>query len=267
MTDYATNLTYSEMKGLPELYDLEYAGAIDRVTSWPHQITFLGNIYTPAPIKRSSFHFDHEFSSVKCTVNAPMMDAFIRYIANTPIEPTKVTIYRAVEDDLTKYINLFTGFVMHMSVKDQIVSASVEANSEILESVIPRFMFQSWCNHEVFDVHCGLSSVNYAVAANVNAISGAVYTCPEAGYKSNGYYTGGVAEAGTDMRMITDHVGSDLTLQVPFDSRVGVGDSMTIYPGCDGSPDTCRDKFDNFGNFLGMPYIPSKNPVIWGLNP
>jgi uncharacterized phage protein (TIGR02218 family) len=255
------------MKGLPELYDLEYAGEFDRVTSWPKEISFLGNTYTPAPIKRSAFNFDHEFSSVKTTINAPMMDAFIRYIANTPIEPTRVTIYRAVEDDLTQYRTLFTGFVMYMSVKDKIVSAHVEANSELLDTVIPRFMFQSWCNHEVFDGQCGISAINYAVSASVNAISGAVYTCPEAGYQTDDYYTGGVAEAGTDMRMITDHTGSNLTLQVPFDTRVGVGDSITIYPGCDGSPDTCRDKFDNFPNFLGMPYIPSKNPVIWGLNP
>ena len=40
---------------------------------------------------------------------------------------------------------------------------------------------------------------------------------------------------------------------------------MDAYPGYDGSPATCVDKFDNLDNFVGFPYIPSKNPVVWGI--
>ena len=51
---------------------------------------------------------------------------------------------------------------------------------------------------------------------------------------------------------------------VLFDSRVGNGGTVTAYPGCDGSPATCRDRFGNSARFGGCASIPSRNPAVWG---
>ena len=80
----------------------------------------------------------------------------------------------------------------------------------------------------------------------------------------NGYFTRGYAAAGGDFRFIVAHGGDTITLQLPFDSRVGNGGTVTAYPGCDGSPATCRDRFGNSARFGGCASIPSRNPAVWG---
>jgi len=51
---------------------------------------------------------------------------------------------------------------------------------------------------------------------------------------------------------------------MPFDDEV-VGKQVIVYAGCDKTPQTCKNKFNNLQNFRGFPYIPVKNPVIWGV--
>lgn len=262
---YDTNLAETEQIGLPELYRLTYGGVVEYYTTWPKNLTFLGNVYQTAPLKRSGFSLDNEFNTVQLTIQAPVIEAFSRYIANQPIDPTLVVVYRALAIDLTDYVILFSGRVMRVSVKDRQAQAACEANSDILDFAWPRFMFQSYCNHDLFDSECALGDGSFLVQGVVT-VSGSDLTSAILGTYADGYFTGGRAAVGTDERMITDHIGSTVTLHVPFDSRVESGvTEVDFYPGCDGSPDTCRDTFNNFTNFLGFPYVPSSNPVLWGI--
>ena len=261
---YDSNLAESQQESLPEVYQFEWGGTIERFTSWPENITFLGNVFETAPIKRSGLNIDHEFSAVKMTINAPIIDAFARYIANTPIEATRVTVYRGLLSDMSDYIILFAGRVLNVSVKDLQAQASCESNTDILTFAYPRFMYQAYCNHEVFDSECGLDENIWKVSATVT-ISGADLISATFGGFSNGYFTNGRVIAGSDQRLITNHVTTTITLQVPFDDRVSDGDTVIVLPGCDGAASTCQNKFSNFTKFLGFPYIPSKNPVVWGI--
>jgi hypothetical protein len=45
-----------------------------------------------------------------------------------------------------------------------------------------------------------------------------------------------------------------------------VGDDVTIWVGCDKSPTTCLNKFDNIFNFRGFPDIPKEDDNPFGLN-
>jgi len=65
--------------------------------------------------------------------------------------------------------------------------------------------------------------------------------------------------------MITNHVGGVITIQLPFDSRLKVGNTVIVTPGCDRKRTTCDVKFLNLVNYVGMPEIPSHNPAVWGL--
>lgn len=40
-------------------------------------------------------------------------------------------------------------------------------------------------------------------------------------------------------------------------------DAVTLYPGCDGSRETCISKFNNFLNFGGHPFLPTSNPSMF----
>ena len=260
----STEYTEAEMQGLPEMYDFVYAGNHERYTTWPEDIVFLGTTFQTAPIKRSGFTFDKEFSSVRCTISAPVTAGFERFVTNTPLEPTTLTIYRALKSDLTDYSILFVGLILTVGFSNRIAQAICESNSGILNHETPRIVYQSYCNHEIFDAGCGLDYTAYIVNAVVT-VSGSTLSSATFDTYDDGYFNIGRVQYGADERLITDHTGTDLEIHMPFDSTLVDGSSVVVYPGCDGKPDTCR-VFNNFeDHFLGFPYIPSKNPVYWGV--
>jgi uncharacterized phage protein (TIGR02218 family) len=254
----------AEMEGLPEMYDIEYAGTHERFTSWSQDLTFLGYVFHTAPIKRSGFTFDKEFSNVSVTIGAPVTAGFERWISNAPLEPTTCTIYRALKSDLSEYTILFSGNIITVGFKNMVAEARCESNSGILNHVAPRIVYQSYCNHELFDGGCGLDYTAYLVNATVT-VAGAVLSSATFDTYDDDYFRVGRCIFGSDERLITDHTGTDITLHMPFDATLTSGSQVTVLPGCNGSTTVCK-AFNNFDDhFLGFPYIPTKNPVVWGV--
>lgn len=264
MTTYSNNLAKTQMVATPELYEFHYGTVFDYYTSFSEDIVFLGQTYTKASIKRTGFSMDTEFGKISLTIQTPTIPSLQVYIANQPVEKTSVKIWRAVYDDLTEYRVVFSGDVLRVAFKDGVCQASCEMQSHILTQKLPTIVHQSYCNHQVFDAGCGLDDTAWRVLAQVTGIASDIYTIPAASGYANGYFTGGQVLMGNDARYIINHVGSSIYVHVPFDSRVGLNDYVYLLPGCDGAPDTCKNKFNNFSKHLSMPYIPNSNPVMWG---
>ncbi len=262
---YASNLQESQMDACPEFYRFSYAGKIDYYTTWPVNLNFMGETYVAAAMKRSGLKADDKFSRVTMTIQAPMLDAFLRHVANDPVEATQVKVYRAIKSDLTDYVLFFNGYVLAIAVQDLQCKATCEAGSDTLESIGPTVIYQSYCNHVIYDDGCGLDSQAWKVTAAVSSITGATYTVPGLSAYGDGYFAGGYAECQGDQRLITAHTGNNVTLHVPFESRVGIGTAVDFFPGCRGDAATCKNKFNNFGHFQGFPYVPSNNPVVWAI--
>lgn len=262
----ATNKTATQQSTMPELYAFLTGSTWSRYTSYTEDITFGGDIYKAAPIKRSGISYDTNFGNVVLNITAPLLDSLNAHIANQPIETVHVTVYRALYSDLTDWEVFFQGSVRYVTIENKVARATVEASSEILRSKVPTIIFQSECNWDLADNDCALEYDNLKIDVPIVSISSLEYEVSGISGYADDYFTGGVMTYGTDMRLITLSVQSTqiLTLQVPFDTRVAVGTTVEILPGCDGSPDTCQTKFNNFTHFLGMPYIPTTNPVMWG---
>lgn len=262
---YATEIAEAQQEAMPEFYEFFSGGEFSYYTSFNEGLIFKSNSYAPTSIRRGGFSQDTQFGKVEVQISAAITDLFAQYIANLPLEPVTVTIYRAIKSDLSDYIILFTGTVKSVTIKDRTASARCESRSTLLEARLPRIIYQSFCNHDVFDDGCGLNEVAWRVTATITGISGYTLTSTSFGAKPNKYFTGGRIQFLTDHRLVTAHDGSnDLNLQLPFDARLGIGDSVFALPGCDGNPSTCKNKFNNLTKYLGMPYIPSHNPAIWG---
>lgn len=263
------------MDGLPELYRISFGNSIEYFTSWPESLTFGGQLYKAAPIKRSGFNLDSQYKNVTMTISAPPTEAFAQYLAGSPAGVTEIIIYRALETDLTDYKVLFSGNIKSISFKDHLCSAEVVSNSNILDNPIPPYLYQSYCNHTIFDAGCSLSASTWSqnLGGIVLGEDANGYYAEHAyfgtGFYSDGYFTQGVIASvdGEFVRLITyhDRANGKCYLHVPFGSdELESGDNAYAYPGCDGSPGVCDSKFSNLLHFLGMPYIPSNNPVIWG---
>lgn len=262
---YNSNLQATEMEGFPELFYFFSGNRQDRVTSYSQDLTFLGAEYTARPIKRSRFTYDSNFSPVSVNIEAPLTDLFARYVANTPIEPTRVKIYRSVDSDLTDFRTIFTGTLRNIIMSARMAKATFDSKAKHLRTKIPRMIYQSFCNHNLFDSGCRLLESAFVETISVTLFNGGkTLRSSTFATHADGYYTNGrVVTTEGDERWIIAHAGQDITLQLAFDSRVTSGTIVNVLPGCDGNVDTCINKFNNHENFFGCPFIPSQNPVIY----
>ena len=265
---YQSQIQSRQQAQFAELYIIQVGNDTWYYTSHLRDIEYQGNTYLARPIERGDYTKTSELKSVQMTISASIDDLLARYIGNTVVEDILVKIYRLFLET-EEAILLFSGEVIDLTPGDAgkgaAISLTLEKNTDILRVKVPKLVFQSGCNNYLFDDRCGLFEIDYLVTAVIEVDGSDLVSAVFAGYDDD-YFTRGFVRAKTDMRMITNHVGDRITLHFPFaQTTLASGQSANVYPGCDGKPLTCRDKFENLDKFFGFPYIPSSNPTIWEL--
>lgn len=74
--------------------------------------------------------------------------------------------------------------------------------------------------------------------------------------------SGGIFIVDDIIRTIVKHEGDVITLSRRLPSSIIEGMSFAAYPGCDHSPQTCRDRFSNGFNFGGCEFLSVENPCL-----
>jgi len=163
---------------------------------------------------------------------------------------------------------LFVGRVAAVDIKDTRAILQVNSLMEVLTGPMPRNLYQSGCPHTLFDAGCQLVAASFAVNGTV------------AGVTSNGVFASNLSQ--TDdyfslgrlvwltgnnagfSRLVRSYAQSSgaITLIAPMPFAVQVGDTFTVYPGCDKQLTTCTNKFSNAANFGGVPYTPVPETAI-----
>jgi len=265
MTTYENNIAAVEQIPMPELYELRRGWDRFFYTSYPTDLTFKGHVYVAAPIQRGDFTVDTNLNTVSLRVTAAVLSSFANFIAYQPTQRTQIYLYRAISDDLTEYAVVFDGWLTTITFNEKnMATAQFDQRASILDRDVDMVIHQAPCNHHVFDNGCRLDGLLWKVVVPV-IVNQEQLTHDDFATYADGYFTGGEVHYQDDARLITNHVGNTLTLHVPFSGDVSTGTTVEVYPGCDGRPSTCRDKYNNIENFLGFPYIPDKNPAIWGV--
>lgn len=264
MTTPAENMLRTEQYPFAELYEIVTGTEVARYTSYHRALIVADLEYTPASIRRSGLSFDTAMGNVEITLTSTVLAELAVFIANNPTISTQITCKRAVTDALDDWVIIFQGPVVSVGFEEERASAAVSASGNILDNTLPPFLYQARCNHFLFDGGCQVNKYLHEVTGEV-VVSGSNLVVAECASYADGYFTQGYVEYQNDFRLILKHVGNTLTLHVPFDARVRDGVVAKIYPGCDGAPSTCKTKYNNWSRFVGMPLIPSKNPIVWGL--
>lgn len=260
---YQTEIEKIEQPLTAELYTLLVGNTYYYYTSHESSIVYGGNTYLPRPLKRTGFSVEKSMKTVDVTISTPVAVAFGEYLAASPYSKTTVTITKVFvssPDTLSKLI--FTGLIYSVSIKNGVSSALFKSSNGLLSRRVPRIIYQTNCNWALFSPQCGLSKANYAYTATVESVSGNDLTLPLLVNVPSKKYQGGILAFGTEQRLITNHVGTTVTVLVQF-AGIVTGDSVKLYPGCNGSPTSCA-AFGNSANFMGMPYIPTRNALMWG---
>jgi uncharacterized phage protein (TIGR02218 family) len=262
---YASELENIVQGDFAELYDFAIAGQHWYYTSYQQDVEFLGEDYLATAIKRSSWSNENELRPVQVKITVPLTEFVTKFIANYPVQRVSVRIIRWFLEDSAAYFQIFDGEIISTVITKTGAELSCESASLLYSSSVPRIVHQAACNHVLFDDGCGLDEYNYRVAAAAVTVAGSTLVHVTFDTYDDGYFAWGrVKTSDSDYRLITAHVGDTITLQSPF-PLLATGDAVTVWPGCDKMRATCATKFGNFNNFLGFPFIPSHNPVIFGI--
>jgi hypothetical protein len=177
---------------------------------------------------------------------------------------------------------VFRGEVTTVSVKGSILKAKAVTGGTLFDRMIPRVVMQPACNNSLFDVGCALAKADWKFTATVqdpgtpgypftiwlNTLARAVGSVPTI---AANWFVGGWVEFGSGLswqrraiiRSTIPYGGAlSITLNRDPDPFPEIGDPVVLYPGCDGSIDTCRNVFGNVNNFMGHPFMPLANPSL-----
>lgn len=255
-----------------EFFDIEVGPTSYHVTSGESEETVLGNVYTPLEgLTRGKIDLAQEARSTIVEVMMPASHAFpLSYVNQIPGQKATLTIYRLHRDDTPTpaVIVIFEGSVQSVSFEQQgrVAKLSVVPSSYAKSRTVPRFTFQGACNHVLGDARCKVDENAFKFTSTVSAVSGNTITVVGANVYPDGYFTAGRVDltGSVDSRLILSHIGSLLTLLLPFGTSP-IGSTVTAFAGCAHDGLTCFNKFNNTINYGGWPFIPNKNPFNTGL--
>lgn len=261
--------TYEESQesgGRVELYTIAIGSSTYRMhDDIVATIDYGGNTYYRTAISRGEIVTDQEHLLIYLPGGHPFP---IKFTSKTPGQQATLIARAYHREDPSDVRVIYNGLVRAVAfTKDMSkASLSVVPVGKAFDKEVPERTYQAACNNVLFDGNCKVSSSLFSFVGNVTSESGNTITV--AGLESSkgdGWATGGHISFGTqDYRLVLEQNGDDLLLNLPFYSSV-LGNSVTVYAGCDISVGTCDSKFGNSENFGGHPYVPTKNIFVKGL--
>ena len=140
-------------------------------------------------------------------------------------------------------------------------SAEITVNSDLvlLDLQMPRNIYSPACQHVLYDSGCTMIKSAYAANGTVGAGSMAAlinWTGATANFVQGTILFTSGANSGVTANVKSAVPGTSLTLSYPLPETPSAGDAFTAYWGCDHTQATCVNRFDNFVNFRGHPYVP-----------
>lgn len=249
-------------------------GTTIRVCDRDVAVTIAANIFSASGIRVSGLKY-----AIKIGVDVDEQDITVAAGPNDLVDgvPFLVALRRGALDGATiqrdrafftawdlSAIGAVTLFHGRVSTIDKIgrteAQMKVKSDLVLLDTDMPRNLYQPSCLHTLYDSGCGLDRAAHTVTGHVEAGSTAariVWSGAVAGTYDQGtlVFTSG-GNAGVQVTIKTAASGN-LDLSYPLDTAPGVGDAFTIAAGCDHSMGSggCA-KFANLVNFRGFPFVP-----------
>ena len=234
-------------------------------TSGDVAVTYDGNEYLPAALKRGAIKYDEGISSLSVPISiAYINDPILEFIALNPLDIVWIEILKLFRDqDPYQAVHLFTGTIKSVGFKGSEATATCTGFEHFLKRPIPKERYQPTCNEFVYSTKCGLDKDLFCITTTVQELSsdGRDLCISEVDEYPDNHFTWGYIHTGDYYRMIVEHTGAHLFLRYPI--TADIADTIKIYAGCNGTIEKCHDVFDNVLNFRGHPHVQLDNPVLW----
>lgn len=162
-------------------------------------------------------------------------------------------------------VHLWEGRVSDVGVNSTTVELSLKGFTEVLDTPVPVDVYQATCVNALYDSACGISKPANALNLTVQAGSTAsVLKCAVTGagvYDLGDLVFTGGANANV-RRSVKVHTAGELQLSFPLLTAPNVGDTFTVYKGCDKRQGTCTAKFSNLARFKAFPFVPAPETAV-----
>lgn len=168
-------------------------------------------------------------------------------------------------------VELFGGYVEIKSGGGLELQLEIKSAVRWLNVDFPLQKYYPNCPWSLYGAGCGLNIENWKKdGIVVSAESASVVTVSvlseEDGYYNEGgaeFLTGDLAGLTAPIRRSWDSSGNTkLELLMPLAALPNYGDQVKIYPGCDKSPVTCENKFNNYLRNRAAPFVPLKETIV-----
>lgn len=163
---------------------------------------------------------------------------------------------------------LFTGSVQPITIDPIVAKATFDIRGVGAQGESFIQTYQPMCRTDLFSSLCQLNAALFDHTGTVGSIIDR-FTITVSGLASppaDNWFNGGVGIAASGFNFeISDWTQSTtrLKLYLPLCvSRFTVGEGLTLYPGCDKTGTTCKDKFNNRINFQGEDHFLGVNSIV-----
>ena len=261
---------------MADLYTIALAsGQVLRYTDAGIQLYVEGVNYSASGplIKRTGVRMVRgiEVDTLSVTFYAGVQDTLLgepvlAFIARGGFDGASLTLARAFMSDwgapVVGTVMRFIGRVAEVDPANrEQATVSVKSPMELLDTKVPKGVFQPGCLRTVYSADCGVNRALFETAGHVLSVSAGLNiqtdVAAEQGWFDQGvirFVNGGNAGVSRTVRRQSGSGVISLILGLPAVPQPG--DQFLIYPGCPRTLDACTNKFGNRGRYRGMPFIP-----------
>lgn len=246
-----------------EMYQIDQGISSRHYTSHAKPVSFNNFIFKPLNITRDEVETSDDSFKGTLTLSLPRTDPLAVELIGATLEiPMVITLFRGhlVGNQVENVSVYWKGRIVTTKAQDNEIKVDCESVFTSLKRAGLRARYEKTCRHEVFDRGCKVNEANFRKVATIDAVN-VMHITLSGEAAPIGYYTAGMVifSDGTT-RLITKHEAQgEITISRPH-PNAQPGERVTLLPGCDHSIDTCKNKFNNYINYGGWPYIPIKNP-------
>lgn len=241
-----------------------------RYTNNNEEVTVNGEVYEPlSGIKRgvietSSLLDSNQTIDITIPITCEMAVAY-NFLKMPLTLDLEIRVVHRGSDFATDWKLIWQGESISFPVGIEDNNATVSTQSVIQASLsrqLNQVIFQTPCNHEVYDEICGLDPADFTTTTVVTKIKNNIITVSDDGRTDGELAVGKMVNTRTgESRVIISNVNNLITVGYGFIDIVK-GDTVDLILGCDNAYDTCLNVFDNLINNGSFMFLPSTNPYV-----
>ena len=239
-------------------------------------VVFGTQTYTAIGIRREPVRTSVELEVDELSVRIDNVDlAFSKRAIASDFIGRPLIVKKVFRENLgsaTQYVPIFEGRMDEPTLDQQALTVRVRSWLDALHHQIPRRVFSTLCNYQLYDASCTVSkqlSTNIITGRAIGSSTDGVLVAAVLSGFANDYwgpigtaklFTGSNAGIGREM-IGSSQSSNSATFRVPFPYSIASGDLFSVQRGCRKTVADCRSKFDNYVFYGGFPTTP-KQPLF-----